>query len=155
MLDTPVILATDQIRTAVIPLLVPRAEIVSYMDGAMRELSYTLAAQGIPPAGPCFSLHRRRPAETFDFEVGFPVARPVIPTGRVLMSELPAARVARAVYQGGYEGLAAAWSELFDWIEAAGLHPQARLWECYCRGPESGADPTRWRTELISPLEPG
>ena len=60
--------------------------------------------------------------------------------------------VARAVYQGRYEGLAAAWGEFLAWVEAGG-HPRAPdLWERYLVGPETSPDPTNWRTELNRPL---
>ncbi|NPC76604.1 AraC family transcriptional regulator, partial [Corallococcus exiguus] len=28
------------------------------------------------------------------------------------------------------------------------------VWECYLTGPETGGDPSAWRTELIQPLRP-
>ena len=65
---------------------------------------------------------------------------------------LPAVKVARTVYQGGYEGLGGAWGELMRWIEAQGHTAATDLWECYLAGPESGPDPSAWRTELNRPL---
>ena len=61
-------------------------------------------------------------------------------------------KVARTVYQGGYEGLGGAWGELMRWIEAQGHTAATDLWECYLAGPESGPDPSAWRTELNRPL---
>jgi effector-binding domain-containing protein len=89
---------------------------------------------------------------TFDFEVSFPVSRPITPAGRVKMSKLPAAKIVRTTYRGGYEGLGAAWAEFCQWIEAEGLNVQDSLWECYLSGPESSPDPDKWRTELNRPL---
>lgn len=152
MIDTPQIVHTDEQLTAVIHLIVPRAEIGNVMGPAIAEVLSILAAQGIAPAGPCFSYHMKRPSDTFDFEVGFPVSRPVSPAGRVKMSKLPAAKVVRTIYRGGYEGLGAAWGEFCAWIEAEGLGPQDYLWECYISGPESSSDPEKWRTELNRPL---
>ena len=154
MLEEPRILSTEEQQTAVISLCVARAEIASIMGPAMAEVSSALAAQGIVPAGPCFSYHLRMPSDSFDFEVGFPVVRPVIPVGRVRTSMLPATRVARTVYHGGYEGLGAAWGEFIAWVEGRGLETQDRLWECYISGPESSLDSARWRTELNRPLMP-
>ncbi|MDD5297506.1 MAG: GyrI-like domain-containing protein [Rhodocyclaceae bacterium] len=152
MLDTPQLLQTDEQLTAVIHVTIPRTEIGRVMGPAIGELLATLAEQGVSPSGACFSYHRQRPGDTFDFEVGFPVAQAVTPAGRVKMSKLPAARVIRTTYSGGYEGLAAAWGEFCAWIEAEGICAQEGLWECYTRGPESGADPDQWRTELNRPL---
>jgi effector-binding domain-containing protein len=81
-----------------------------------------------------------------------PVASPVATAGRVQPGRLPAARVARTVYRGPYEGLGGAWGELCDWIEANGHVPREDLWECYVVGPESSHDPAAWRTELNRPL---
>ena len=89
MLETPRITeSTDQL-TACIPLVVPRAEIRTVMGPSIREVYAALAAQGIAPAGPWFTHHRRRPTETFDFDVCVPVATPVAATGRVKPGLLP------------------------------------------------------------------
>src|SRR5512141_2568475 len=102
MIDTPQIIQTDEQLTAVIYLTVPRTEIVNVMAPAIAEVLSVLDAQEIVPVGPCFSYHLRRPTESFDFEVGFPVSKPVSPTGRVKNSKLPAAKVARTLYHGAY-----------------------------------------------------
>ena len=88
----------------------------------------------------------------FDFEIGVPVAAPVASAGRVTASSLPAARVARAVYAGPYEGLAGAWGELDAWIREQGLTGRPSLWEVYAVGPESGPDTSKWQTILHRPL---
>lgn len=153
MLDTPQLIQTGEQLTAVIHLTIPRAEIRNVMGPAIAEIMSTIAAQGGALAGPCFSYHQKRPADIFDFEVGFPVSRPITPTGRVKMSKLPAAKVVRTIYRGGYEGLGAAWGEFCAWIETEGLNVQDSLWECYLSGPESSPDPDKWCTELNRPLK--
>jgi effector-binding domain-containing protein len=152
MIDTPAIATTAEQPTAVIHLTIPRADIQKAMGPAHQELFATLAAQGIAPAGALFSRHIRMEPGMFDFEVGVPVNAPVKPTGRVAGSRLPAARVARTVYHGGYEGLGAAWGEFESWMTGAGLKPAPELWEIYAAGPESGSDPAGWRTELNRPI---
>lgn len=152
MLETPQFVQTDEQLTAVIHLAVSRAEIEHVMDAAIDELISTLAAQGVTPAGPCFSFHWKKPSDIFDFEVGFPVEKPITPAGRVKMSKLPAARIARATYRGDYEGLASAWGEFCAWLESEGLDTQDSLWECYIVGPASTPAPDQWRTELNRPL---
>lgn len=154
MLAKPEIVQTTEQLTAVIHLTVPRAEIAKVMDSAIAEVLATLAEQGQAPAGPCFSYHLRRPTEVFDFEVGFPVDRPIAAGGRVKMSALPAAKVARTLYRGDYEGLGEAWGEFCAWLESHGYQAQDSLWECYTSGPESSPDPSQWRTELNRPLSP-
>jgi effector-binding domain-containing protein len=152
VLDTPQITQTAAQTTAVIRLTVPRAEIRNVMGPGHRELIAAIAAQGIAATGPWFTHHLKLPGETFDFEIGVPVAAPVVAARRVRPGELRAATVARTVYRGPYEGLAGAWSEFIAWIEAQGHTPAPDLWECYAAGPESSTDPNLWRTELNRPL---
>ena len=148
MIDTPTIDRSAERATAAIHVTVPRSEIQRVMGPAHQELFSTLGAQGIAPTGPWMCHHLTIDPATFDFEVSVPVAQPVTPSGRVMNSRLPAGRVARTVYRGGYEGLGAAWGELDAWIKREGLSAQREIWEIYAAGPESGPDPASWRTEL-------
>ncbi len=152
MIDTPQITQSAAQLTAIIPLTVPRSEIQKVMGPGIGELMAVVAAQGIGPAGPWLTYHRRRPTDTFDLDISVPVTSPVVPTGRVLAGELPSATVARTIYRGPYEGLAAAWGEFCDWISAQGHKPAENLWERYLTGPESSPDSVNWRTELNRPL---
>ena len=152
MLEAPRIIETAARPVAVIHIVVPRAEMQNVMKPGIDEVMACVAAQGIAAAGPWFTHHKRKPSDTFDFEVGVPVDAPVVASGRVKPGELPAARVARTVYHGGYEGLGAAWGEFETWIKANGHEPAPNLWECYAVGPESSPDPAAWRTELNRPL---
>ena len=152
MLDTPHLTQTGEQPTAVIHLTVSRTEISHVIDSAIAEVIAAIAAQGANPVGPCFTYHPKRPSGLFDFEVGFPVDRPITPVGRVKMGQLPTAKIVRTIYMGCYEGLASAWGEFCAWIETEGLTPQDSLWECYLSGSESNPDPATWRTELNRPL---
>jgi effector-binding domain-containing protein len=152
MIDTPQITQTAAQLTAIIRLTVPRAEIRNVMGPGMAEVMAAVAAQGIAPAGPLFSHHLRMDPDTFDFEIGVPVMAPVTAVGRVKPGQLPATTVARTVYHGAPEGLGAAWGQFNAWIATNGHTPGPDLWECYVAGPESGLDPTTWRTELNRPL---
>jgi effector-binding domain-containing protein len=122
------------------------------MGPAIAEVMAAIATQGAELVGPCFTYHMKRPSGLFDFDVGFPVNGPITPAGRVKRGKLPAAKIVRTTYSGGYEGLASAWGEFCAWIETEGLIPQDSLWECYLSGPESNPDPATWRTELNRPL---
>jgi effector-binding domain-containing protein len=152
MIDTPHITQTAAQRTAVIHLTIPREQIQEVMGPGIGELMATIGAQGIAPTGPWFSHHLAMDPETFDFEIGVPVATPVAPAGRVTPGELPAARVARTVYHGDYEGLGDGWGELMVWVEKEGLTPAPDLWEIYLTDPQANPDPATWRTELNRPL---
>lgn len=152
MIDAPTITQTTTQHTAVVHLTIPRSDIQKEMGPARQDVMRTLAAQGVTPSGPWFSHHFRMDPATFDFEVGVPVSAPIAPSGRVTSSSLPAVRVARTNYRGGYEGLGAGWGEFDAWIAREGLRHDGSLWEIYAAGPESSVDPAQWRTELNRPL---
>lgn len=148
MISTPQIVDTEELITAVIPLVIPCHDMPTHMDPAIEELMQTLLGQGIRITGPMFSFHHRRPSETFDFEIGFPVASAVESRGRVVGSRLPALKVARTVYQGPYEGLSRAWPALQKWMQANGHVGQERFWESYLNNPDEVKSAEEYRTEL-------
>ena len=148
MITTPEVITTKEIATAVIPLVIPGREMPKYMDPAIQEIIKVLGDQGMKPAGPMFSYHHRRPSDTFDFELGFPVAKAITPGERVINSELPSLKVARAVYQGPYEGLAQAWPALMKWVRENGHGETGKFWESYLNNPEEVKSPNEYRTEL-------
>ncbi len=152
MIDTPQILQTAAQPTAIIHLRIPKDQIQHVMGPGIGELMSAIAAQGIPPAGPWFTHHLKMSPDRWDFEISVPVARPITAAGRVKPGEWPAMKVARTVYHGGFEGLGDAWGELGDWMAANAHLPAEDLWECSLVGPESGPDPTHWRTQLNRPL---
>jgi len=152
MLDMPQIVQTTAQTAAVIHLIVPRSDMMKVFGPAVGELMTVLGAQGIEPDGAVFAHHLKMSADTFDFELGVKVARPVKAAGRVRPGELPAAKVARTVYGGPYEGLPAAWAEFTTWIKDNGHEEAGDLWELYSVGPQSTPDPAGWRTELNRPL---
>lgn len=151
-IDTPRIVQSEAQELAVIHLDIPRSEIQQVMDPAIREVMAVVTAQGIGPVGPLCAYHVGLASDRFDFEVGFPVSAPVRPTGRVRPGRIPSVRVARTIYRGPYEGLFQAWKEVNAWVDASGHKGASQLWERYLAGPESGPDPSRWRTELNRPL---
>lgn len=152
MLLTPEIHQTTAQPAAVIHLVIPRSEIRHFMGPAIQEVMNAVTSQGLVPAGCLFSRHLTLDKEMFDFEVGIPIAGTITPSGRVKAGELPARKVARALYQGPYEEIRTGWGELEKWIKANGHTPADGLWECYIKGPESGPDASQWKTGLNRPL---
>src|SRR5688572_11891953 len=153
MIDEPKIIDTTTQKAAVIYLTIPREKIGEVMGPGHNELMSTLKAQGITPAGPWFSHHFRMDPNVFDFEIGVPVSSEVTASGRVKPGELPATKVARTTYHGGYEGLGPAWGEFEKWLKDNGHAAASDLWEVYTAGPETGNDSTLYRTELNRPLK--
>jgi effector-binding domain-containing protein len=152
MISAPSILQTEARPAAVIRLTIPRGQMMKAFGPAAGEVMSALAGQGVKPAGPLFAHHLKLSRETFDFELGVQVPAPIAAAGRVQPGELPAAKVARTIYSGPYEGLPAAWGEFEAWVKANGHEPAGHLWELYSVGPQSTPDPANWRTELNWPL---
>jgi effector-binding domain-containing protein len=152
VISTPEIVESPAQEIAFIHVTTPRAEIMRSMHAGLDELGAALKAQNIAPAGPWFTHHSRRPNETFDFRICFPVHRQVRPEGRVEGGTLDAATVVRAVYNGNYTGLPAAWGEFMDWICSHNYNTREDLWERYVVGPDTSSKPEEWRTELNCPL---
>ena len=148
MITKPELVPTSEVRSAAIHLTIPGRDMPKYMDPAIQEILKALADQGMQPAGPMFSYHYRRPSDTFDFEIGFEVAKPIKPAGRVMNSKLPAVKVARAVYEGPYEGLAEGWGAMQKWVREQKLAETGRVWERYLTNPAEVTDPKKYRTEL-------
>jgi effector-binding domain-containing protein len=153
MLAMPQIIQTTAQKAAIIHLSVPRSEMMKAFGPAVGELMAALAAQGVQPAGAVFAHHLKMSPDIFDFELGVAVSAQVNASGRVKPGELPAAKVARTVYSGPYEGLPTAWGEFDRWINANGGEQAANLWEVYSVGPQATPDPAGWRTELNWPFK--
>ncbi|RZU41690.1 GyrI-like domain-containing protein [Edaphobacter modestus] len=152
MITEPEIVESPAQTIAFIHTTVPRAEIMAAMNAGLEELSAVLKAQAVVPTGPWFTYHFRRPNETFDFRICFPVDAEIKPTGRVEAGQLAAATVARTIYSGNYTGLAAAWGQFMNWIEEHRYNTREDLWERYLVNPDTSAQPEDWRTELNRPL---
>ncbi|HMN06555.1 MAG TPA: GyrI-like domain-containing protein [Flavobacteriales bacterium] len=100
MNTTPELITTRKTATAMIRLVIPCQDMGEHMDTAVQEVFKVIAGQGVPITGPMFCHHHRKPDDTFDFEIGFPVGHAIGEEGRVKNGVLPAARVVRSVYQG-------------------------------------------------------
>lgn len=148
MITPPELITTKEVITAVIHLTIPCQDMPKYMDPAIQEVIKTITGQGAQIVGPMFSYHKRRPSDTFDFEIGFPVSKAIKEEGRVKNSRLPAVKVVRSVYQGPYEGLAQAWPALQQWVRGQKLGETGLFWESYLNNPDEVKDPKEYRTEL-------
>ncbi|MEO6602291.1 MAG: GyrI-like domain-containing protein [Polyangiaceae bacterium] len=148
MIETPKVMETEAQLVAAIPIQCSGAEMRTVMGPGINELRSALEKQGVKPTGAWLGHHFRMPTETFDFEIAMPVAEPVPPSGRVKMSELPAGKVARTIYHGGYEGLGGAWREFIAWAKQNELSYTGEFWEQYSVGPEEGDDSACYRTTL-------
>ena len=151
-IDNPSRAGFETQTVASIHVVTPRQEIRSSMQAAIHEVSAALKAAGVSRSGPWFAHHHHRPTDTFDFDVCFPIRQPLLPSGRVANTEIPATEVLRTIHHGEYEGLPQAWQAFSDWISTSGFKTREDFFEVYTVGPQENADPSCWETELISPL---
>lgn len=152
MIDPPLITRSSDQLIALIHIVTSWDAIQDVMGPGIAEVMGAVTAQGLTPAGSWFTHHHAMDPETADFDICVPVTTPIVPVGRVTPGVLLAAKVARTIYHGEYEGLPGAWEEFQEWIEAHGHEMRDDLWECYTHGPESSEDPADWCTELNKPL---
>jgi effector-binding domain-containing protein len=151
-IDKPYHTRFEAQTVARIHVVTPRQEIRSAMHAAIQEISAALKAAGVPRTGPWFAHHHRRPADTFDFDVCFPISKPLQHSGRVENAEIPAVEVLRTIHHGVYGGLPQAWQDFYDWISASGWKTREDIFEVYTVGPQDNDDPEGWKTELNSPV---
>jgi effector-binding domain-containing protein len=153
MLESFEVIDVPAQTTAVIRLRIPCEECPQQFGPAVQELFAELGRQGIAPAGPAFDHHFAIPDTHFDFEIGIPTSKPATRNGRVIASERPALRAAKAVLVGDYEQLPEAWPQFMQWTADQGLETVTDFWQIFAKGPESDPDPASWRTELIRGLK--
>lgn len=160
MIETPEVTHSQQQTAAAIHLQCPRERMQTEVGPAIKEIMAALTSQGQSPSGPMFMHHLTMSKSHFDVEVGFPISTPMRDSGRVKTSALPAARVARTIYHGPYEGLFSAWDAFGKQLVSDGIigadvvSPIKTLWERYLIGPATSSDSGQWRTELNLPLRP-
>lgn len=152
MIDPPKIITTEPVAYAAIYQRIAASEITKVMGPTCAEIGRELQAQGIAPSGAWFTHHLQRPLEFFDFEVCFPVAKPVEAAGRVHPRLWPSMRVVRTTFHGNYAGLPAAWGELEQWMTSQALAAGSEFWEVYVVNPNDTANPQDWVTQLNWPI---
>jgi effector-binding domain-containing protein len=138
--------------TAVVHDRVPTGEIKQLFDRALPAVTAALGAQGAHPVGPPFAWDFGMPTDTFEVEVGFPVAGPIAAAGGVAAGTLPEGPVVRAVHVGSYDTLPQTYDEMFAWMKTEGLEPADAMWEVYLSDPSRQPDPETWRTEVWWPV---
>jgi effector-binding domain-containing protein len=104
-------------------------------------------------AGPPFSRYHAFSESEIDIEAGIPVQARIEAGGRVANSELPGGRVVTAWHVGPYDGLSAAHEAMGAYIESKKLKITGGCWETYWTDPGMVPDPSKWRTQLFSPIE--
>lgn len=131
------------------------SDMTHFFDHAFSTLGAAIGTQ-FQVTGPAFAYHLRRPGDTAELEVGFPVPAPfsLDPAVPIVCSSLPGGTVARWVHHGSFDGLPGAWEAFLQSIEEQGYRPGPSMWEIYVTEPTPTMDPADLRTELRWPAQP-
>jgi effector-binding domain-containing protein len=134
------------------------SELVVWAQGALGELSATMAVQGVPPSGPSGGLFA---SELFQDERGevtmfVPIAVPIAGTlstvGRVAPLVVPAAEVAVTVHEGSLATLTDTYGALGVYVATHALGVVGPVREYYLVDARATSDATQWRTQLAWPI---
>ena len=128
--------------TAVVAQRTTWDEFPRLWDQLLDEVYALVRAGGVAKAGHNVMLYRD---DVPNVEVGLQVAGPFGANGRVILSELPAGRVATTVHRGTYDGLGAAHEAVHAWCAKNGHELTRTRWEVYGDWHE---DPTQVETEI-------
>lgn len=130
------------------------ADIPSIFDTAYSAVALLFGTGALAPVGPAIAVYRGDPAETFDLDVGFPVAvaleQPLtVGDLTVIGSALPPGPALAATHLGSYDTLGESWMALAHATEAT----PTQVWiESYVSDPTEAAE--QLRTDLIMPVRP-
>lgn len=132
-----------------------RAAVQDLSDVLTREygrIMERLGKQGLRPSGPPFVIYRNLDMQDLDIEAGFPVADAFVNDGDVVLSEIPAGRVATCMYTGPYDRIGEAYDGLMAWMEEQGVHGTGPAYEFYLNDP-ADTPPEQLQTDIRIPIE--
>lgn len=136
--------------TAVVRIETSVEGIPAAMGAAFGEVAGALGRAGVAITGPAFARYLEWSPERIVAEVGFGVAQPIAPLGRVTPSTLPGGVAVSAVHVGPYDTISATYADVQAWFTRTGREPGDAMWEVYWSEPVG--DPAGWRTEICWPV---
>jgi DNA-binding transcriptional MerR regulator len=128
----------------------------AFLGPAYAELGGLAARLGLEPSGPAGALYPSQlDDDPVDVEAYLPLAAPAaLPRdrGRVLLGEVPAARVAITVHAGPYDTIDAAYRRLGAWVAANAVPGTGPVREVYLVSADETPRPEGFRTEIQWPV---
>jgi DNA-binding transcriptional MerR regulator len=130
---------------------VRRHEVHSWYDDAMAELgaAFPAAERTGPPGGRYANELFTQGAGTM--KVFQPVREPRA-SGRITVTELPAAELAVTVHPGPHDDIDVTYGRLGAWVTGHALAVNGPVHETYLAGPRDTSLPSQWRTEIGWPI---
>ena len=127
------------------------SEIKAFFARALPAVAGELARAGIHAAGAPIAVYRHEADQHFDVTVGFPVDQASATPVTLVREQLPGGPAARAVHEGSYDALPAAYHALSQWFAERHLAPPTMMWEQYLVGP-GDAPQNRYLTQIVYPV---
>jgi DNA-binding transcriptional MerR regulator len=142
------------LRTAAITETVGLADLGPWFQGALGELSSTLAARGAAPAGPPGGVIANGffSDEFGEITIFVPTAGVIRPVGRVEARTLPPVELATIVHAGSHDDIDRAYGSLATHVAKHALGVDGPIRERYLVGRLDTADERAWRTEIGWPI---
>jgi DNA-binding transcriptional MerR regulator len=139
---------------AVITDIVDRSDALTWYQGAIGELTATLAAQEINPTGPAGGVFD---TELFTYERGrATIFLPCHPSprrlGRVGFTVIPPAELATIVHPGPHTDIDRTYGALAAYVTQHALAVDGPIREYYLVGPAETRNESLWRTEVGWPI---
>ncbi|MEZ6016881.1 MAG: GyrI-like domain-containing protein [Planctomycetota bacterium] len=138
---------TVTVRTEVAP-----AEISRTLAALLPEVVRYVGEVGGEVAGPPFTRYHGEKDGKLDLEVGVPVRKGVEGRGRIQASTLPGGRAVTGDHVGEYHRLTETHAKLAAWLAEHGEVASGGVWEVYWTDPGLEPDRSKWRTQLVQPL---
>ncbi len=114
---------------------------------------HAIQGAGGESAGPPFGAYHAFTPEHVDLEAGAPVVAAIEVEEPVRCYQLPELHVASLMHEGPYEGLGDAHAALQGWVSQQGHTRNGPPMEIYWTDPGAEPDTSKWRTELVQPVE--
>jgi len=142
------------LQTAAISETVQLDDLGPWFQGALGELTATLAAQGVATTGPAGSVIAN---DFFANERGaitifIPSAGSISPVGRVEACALPPVELATIVHAGSHADVDRSYGALATYVSDRALGVDGPIRERYLIGRLDTADEGAWRTEIGWPI---
>jgi len=142
------------LQTAAVSESVSLDALGPWFQGALGELTATVAAQGVATTGPVGAVV----ANDFfsegrgDITVFVPLAEKIRPIGRVETLSLPPVELATIVHAGSHTDIDRAYGALATYVSDRALGVDGPIRERYLVGRLDTDDETAWRTEIGWPI---
>jgi DNA-binding transcriptional MerR regulator len=141
-------------RAAAICETVDTVDAMSWLRGALAELTATARVQGLAVIGEAGGIYSN---ELFfigrgEATVFIPTNAIVRPMGRVTQLEVPAVELATVVHSGPHAGVDRAYGALAAYVTEHALGVEGPIREYYLVGPQDSDDEETWRTQIGWPI---